>query len=327
MNGVVVATLLLLGGCVRVGFDTTGSGGESSGDRARADGPFGDFAVPEGPPGIVASSDTGLDTLSTWIDITHGTFSMGSPATEPCLYVDERQHQVVLSHDFEVQRFEVTQQQFLSRMGYNPSEFTSCGTSCPVEQVSWNEAAAYCNRLSEEHGRSPCYSCSGVGADVTCGATAAYSGQRIYDCPGFRLPTEAEWEYSYRAGTLTAYYNAGNDAKTCASCTSLDVNADAIGWYCANSGGRPHPVGQKQPNAWGLHDMAGNVWEWCHDWYAGSLGSAAVTDPWGSAASHAGHVLRGGSWATKSFDLRAANRHGTFKKSNNVGFRCVRTRH
>jgi len=163
--------------------------------------------------------------------------------------------------------------------------------------------------------------------NVTCQEAAAYIGQKIYDCPGYRLPTEAEWEYAYRAGTTTAYYNGANDPSAC-SCSPVDTNANAIGWYCGNAGNTTHPVGQKQANAWGLYDMAGNVWEWCHDWFQSSLGSSAVTDPWGSP-SGSYWVVRGSSWSRFAYFLRAARRASSTPPThrlNDLGFRCSRTK-
>lgn len=151
-------------------------------------------------------------------------------------------------------------------------------TDCPVEYVNWNEAATYCNALSSQKGLDQCYTCTGSGPSVTCSEATAYSGIKIFDCPGYRLPTDAEWEYAYRAGSTTAFYPSDGNSGTITDCDN-DPNADKIGWYrynsavtyagCENlssSGGDPcsgpHPVGQKAPNAWGLYDMGGNVYEY-----------------------------------------------------------------
>ena len=279
-----------------------------------------------------------------WVTIPAGTFMMGSPKTDVCRYSDEpEQISVALSNGVEMQSTEVTQDQFYSVMGYNPSLFSSCGGTCPVERVSWHEAVAYCNALSARKGLPRCYvdnatngPCAG---DSSCGpgevcsnnrcikyvVALEYSGSKIYTCKGFRLPTEAEWEYACRAGTTTAFYSGANDQSPCFSCSS-NPNADSIAWYCYNSGHTTHPVAGKTANAWGLYDMAGNVWEWCHDLYQSDLGSSAQTDPVGTGSS--ARVLRGGSWYDFPDYLRAAIRYNftpTFRL-NSFGFRCSRTK-
>ena len=260
--------------------------------------------------------------------ISAGTFTMGSPTSEPCRYWGtggEDQHQVTLTHGFEIQSTEVTQGQFLARMGYNPTYFPSCGQSCPEEDVSWHEAAAYCNALSAQVGLTACYSCTGAGPTIACTEAPGFSGKDIYGCPGYRLPTDAEWEYAYRAGTTSALYSGAKDPATCLS--GADPKADPIAWYDANSGNTTHPVGQKAANAWGLYDMAGNVEEWCHDWFQTNLGFSAVTDPWG-APSGSSRVIRGGAYRFSAGGLRAAMRSQgpPSGRGDPWGFRCCRTK-
>ena len=143
-----------------------------------------------------------------------------------------------------------------------------------------------------------------------------------YECPGYRLPTEAEWEYAARAGTTTATYNGNLDDTGCSS-TVLEP----IAWYCGNSGDEIHPVGNLDPNAWGLYDMLGNVSEWCHDRYESDLGSSAVANPWGPAAGSY-RVFRGGSWDRSAWGTRAAYRFRRYpdNRSYNIGFRPARSR-
>ena len=255
----------------------------------------------------------------TWVTIKAGTFKMGSPTNELCHLNNETQHDVTLTHKFEMQTTEVTQDQFFAVMGYEPWKFTTCGGTCPVEYVRWYEAAAYANALSAKAGLTKCYTCSGSNSGVTCQETTATQGKGIYSCPGYRLPTEAEWEYAYRAGSTTAFHNGG-----ITSCTGKDSNLEKIGWYYENSGSTPHPVGKKTPNAWGLYDMAGNVWEWCHDWYT-TYPTTSVTDPVGTSGSY--RVFRGGSWYDDAQSARAAYRYDDPPGSRGyyLGFRLVRS--
>jgi formylglycine-generating enzyme required for sulfatase activity len=258
-------------------------------------------------------------TTKGFVTFKAGTFLMGSPESENCRKTLEEQHQVTLTHDFEIQQFEVTQGLFKSVMGYNPASFAVCGDDCPVETVSWHEAAAFCNKLSDQHELEECYECSGDNASATCQLTPTYAGKKIYACAGYRLPTEAEWEYAYRAGTQTAFYNGD-----ITSCIEVDDNADKIAWYDQNSDGTTHPIGQKDPNDAQLHDMGGNVWEWCQDWYA-AYGSSSVTDPFG-AEDGSNRIMRGGSFLGYAKGVRAANRLYIIPTSaaNYLGFRCAR---
>jgi formylglycine-generating enzyme required for sulfatase activity len=284
--------------------------------------------------------DAGVPVVAKWQTNPAGKFLEGSPTTEKCRSGVESQRAVTLTNKFEIQTTEVTQAQFRSAMGYNPSHFRGCGNNCPVESVNWHEAAAYCNALSKRAGKSSCYTCSGSGKKVTCVDSAAYKGKSIYACPGYRLPTEAEWEYAYRAGTKTAYYSGNSASGTpCVGCYK-DPVVDKIGWFIANSRVSypgcykpgsclpcrgPRPVGQKQPNAFKLYDMAGNLTEWCHD-IDGGIGSTAVTDPWGSSKGSF-RVMKGGGFNDDARLLRAARRNAlpSDARFHNVGLRCVRT--
>lgn len=221
-----------------------------------------------------------------------GQFTMGSPATEVGRSADEGpQTQVTLRRGFFMGRYEVTQGEYLSVVGSNPSYFTG-DTNRPVEQVNWTEATNYCALLTAR--------------ERTAG--------RLPAGWAYRLPTEAEWEYASRAGS-TNRFSYGDDP----GYTQLGNYA----WYTDNSGNATHPVGGKQPNRWGLFDMSGNVWEWCSDWY-GAYPGGSVTDPRG-APSGSYRVLRGGGWGTSAYACRSAQRnfYDPAARYYVIGFRVV----
>jgi formylglycine-generating enzyme required for sulfatase activity len=260
--------------------------------------------------------------------VVAGTFTMGSPTDEPCRSTNETLHEVTLTRPFEIGEGEVSQGAYKDLMGYNPSSFPDCGLDCPVEWLSWHEAAAFCTALSKKEGLEPCYDCIGNEAEVRCSDAKDYTGANIYACPGYRLPTQAEWEYAYRAGTSTAFYNGPNVAEKCPQCPAGDPNANAIGWYNCNASDGTQKGKQKAANAWGLYDMAGNVSEWTHDRHQIDLGSAAVTDPWG-ADTGTEREVRGGGYSNCSCALRAAARPGATvanTRGSHIGFRCVKTK-
>jgi formylglycine-generating enzyme required for sulfatase activity len=244
---------------------------------------------------------------------------MGSPESEPGRLASEEEHEVTLTRWFEIMETEVTQEQFEALMAYNPSNFTSCGSNCPVEQVSWSEAAAYANAMSADAGLAECYSCSGSGDSMTCTPSRAF--ETPYDCPGYRLPTEAEWEYAARAGTTEATYNG---TSTLIECESPNEVLDPIAWFCGNSSDTTHPAGDKTPNDWGLYDMLGNVFEFVHDWYGEYIGDE--TDPWGPDTG-TNRVERGGSWVHYASHARSAFRIGfdPGSRTYSLGIRLART--
>ena len=262
--------------------------------------------------------------------IPAGSFMMGAPAGEPGRRADEYpQHSVTITRAFWLKRTEVTQGEWRDLMGTNPSYFSSCGGTCPVERVSWNDAVEYVNALSAREGLPRCYT-GGPGSWAFAGL----------GCRGYRLPTEAEWEYAARAGTSSAF--SFGDVTGPTGCATLNTGLDAAGWYCANSrvayagcwdlsrhGGPAcagtHPVATRAPNRWGLYDMHGNVLEWVHDWF-GSYSSAAVTDPTGPS-SDTSRAERGGSWRHDALTARSAFRYGILPDAsgnNSLGFRPAR---
>ena len=235
--------------------------------------------------------------------IPAGTFTMGSPETEEGRYEDEVQHQVTLTRSFYIMEAEVTQGLWKEVMGSNPSHFDSCGDSCPVETVSWYDAVEFSNRLSDRNGLERCYTATGSELVIWSG----------YSCRGYRLPTEAEWEYAARGKTMSPYIYAGSD------------NLDEVGWYLENSGDKPHPVCGKKRNGYGLCDMSGNVLEWVWDWKS-DYPKGSVKDPKGpSSGSY--RVLRGGSWPYDAGTARVALRFGFFPgdRNGNSGFRLSRS--
>ncbi len=240
--------------------------------------------------------------------IEAGTFTMGSPMDELGRLDNEMQHEVTLTKPFYLGVFEVTQAQWELAMGSNPSAYP--GATRPVEQVSYNMI----------RGSSAGAGWPGSSAvDERCFLGVLRSKTGI----DFDLPTEAQWEYACRAGTTTAL-NSGKNLTDEYECP----NMAEVGRYCYNGGesSQHTTVGSYRPNAWGLYDMHGNVWEWCLDWYALSLGTAAETDPKGSP-SGSSRVGRGGSWYDYAEYCRSAYRihDGSSFRSNDAGFRlaCV----
>ena len=219
-----------------------------------------------------------------------GTFTMGCTASSQygCNGDVNPTHSVTLTQAFYLGRYEVTQGQWVARMGSNPSYWQGYSDSAnrPVEQVSWNTI------------------------------------QSFLSATGMRLPSEAEWEYAYRAGTTTAFHSMPGYPNG----TNDDNRAGTIAWYSSNSGSQTHAVGGKAANALGLHDMAGNVWEWVNDWYDGSYYSVSPsTNPLGPVFGSY-RVLRGGSWFNLSYYVRASHRsYSTPGYADiNVGFRVAR---
>ena len=235
-----------------------------------------------------------------FVRIPAGQFRMGSPRSEIHRGLDETRHKVSLENDFLMSKHEVTQYEYRALMGMNPSTFKSCA-SCPVESVSWLDAIRFANQLSAQDGLPSCYSNTG----------AVIGGSSVYACKGYRLPTEAEWEYAARAGSNAAQYGGQH-----------------VAWHGGNSWLKSHPVGQKSPNRFGLFDMLGNVKEWCHDGYALYPGGRRV-NPHFNKNVFKTRIIRGGSWLDAWPFIRVARRE-QFKAnytSRILGFRLVRTVH
>jgi len=243
----------------------------------------------------------------TFVTIPSGTFRMGNVENYGQYSNEKPVHSVTLSA-FEMSIYEITQGQYQSVMETNPAENRGVGDNYPVYYVSWYDAVRFCNKLSDAAGFERCYDESTWACD--------------FSRNGFRLPTEAEWEYACRAGTETNFYTGNNISSD--GLTSTDL--DRAGWYWDNWGQmnkKTHVVGEKEPNAFGLYDMHGNVWEWTYDRY-GLYTSDDQTNPTGHP-SGSGRVERGSSWRFNADWCRSAYRYGfdPSKKAPGLGFRVV----
>lgn len=246
-------------------------------------------------PGVAPAANTppGGRQIPGLAWIPPGQFVMGSPVEETDRDLDEGpQTEVTLTHGFWMGVCEVTQAEYKAVMETNPSRFLG-DPQLPVERVSWREAMDYCARLNQRHA-----------ADGTLPRGYLY-----------RLPTEAEWEYACRAGT-TSRFNFGDDPN--------GLLLPGYAWFGDNSDSAPHPVGTKTANAWGLHDLHGNVLEWCLDAATGSLPGGRVTD-YRAPESGSLRIARGGSWLYGAKACRSANRdsYGETTRCSDVGFRVV----
>jgi sulfatase modifying factor 1 len=289
-------------------------------------------------PGVVQNCSDG------YCRIEPGCFVMGAPAGEwGSAARSTPETQVTLTRSFDMAQTEVTraswqQEGFDPPAQYaNPDKVGDCvDPECPVANVSFWDALVFANRLSEKAGLELCYDlskCEGtVGDGFRC--TQVKTTQfPIYSCRGYRLPTEYEWEYASRAGTRTAF-NSG-DVVPVEECEREQPAVEAMAWYCRNSENHAHAVAQKAPNAWGLHDMIGNVQEWCNDLYA-PYDPGPLTDPTGRLITSSDitgdqdrlRILRGGDFSTPIVQLLKNSWHhytsdATFGVT--VGFRLART--
>ena len=254
------------------------------------------------------------DVPLTMVRIPAGTFMMGAPEDEWGIdYYDKPQHQVTLTQDYYLGKYEVTQRQWVAVMGSNPAVFTSCGLDCPVEGVSWHDIC----------GRTTGSSCTAPSFIGKLNAHLSATGQ-----PGagkFRMPTEAEWERGARGGTTGPFsFDTSANPSWDIHCGSFP-QAEPYMWWCRNSNSRTHPVGQKLANPFGLYDVHGNVWEWVGDWW-GPYISGAKVDPTGPSTGSA-RVKRGGSWNYTAGRCRSAMHYRESPDNfyNHIGFRLARS--
>lgn len=307
-----VVIVITLAGCKGSGNDaspTVPSGGEAQTE--------GGDAMPSPTTGSGTGGGSPIHIPADFVLIKGGAFSMGSPASEAWRGNDETEHGVSVS-DFYMSKYEVTQEEYQKLNGSNPSTFS--GGKLPVENVTWFDAIVYSNARSQNEGLTPAYTIDGQNVSWNRSAN------------GYRLPTEAEWEYASRAGTTTPFN------------TETSINPDEANYY----GHYPYlieenyfsqnkldtkpgqyrqttiPVGSFSPNKWGLFDMHGNVGEWCWDYY-GSYDTKAETDPTGPTSGSL-RVNRGGGWNDFAKHLRSAYRSSTPADNStyNLGFRLVR---
>jgi len=247
--------------------------------------------------------------------VAPGSFLMGTdnhPDGDPFA---ELQHSVTLTRAFYMDQTEVTRDAWVTVMGYDPSLHPACA-SCPIDNVSWLEALEFANARSRAEGLPECFALSSS-REVR---VTSLDGTP-YGCLGYRLPTEAEWEFAYRAGTTTDFYNG-----PMTSSRGFDANLSEIAWYLNNAGGTPHPVGLLTPNALDLYDMSGNLWEWTWD-PIGPYTFRPQIDPLGALGDGDGRVHRGGAYTTHPGVCRASRRAGSDKAHRGpaIGLRLART--
>ncbi len=268
--------------------------------------------------------------IKGFVLIPAGTFQMGS--NEDYSFI-KPVHEVTITKSFYMGKYEVTQAEYEKYCSYGekkPSSDNGDGDNYPAYYVSWYDALVYCNKRSMAEGLTPCYSISGNTDPAKWGELPTAEDDPLRDtwdavecnwnANGYRLPTEAEWEYASRAGDNTV-------ASLTYSGTS-DVNKlGDYAWYYVNSEGASHEVGTKTPNEFGLYDMSGNVWEWCWNWYTKSYDTETEggSDPTGTSSGLL-RVFRGGSWDSNS-DLCAVSFRNAYypnRRDYNYGFRVVR---
>jgi formylglycine-generating enzyme required for sulfatase activity len=240
--------------------------------------------------------------------IPAGTFLMGNTGAFNSFFEFQSElpiHTVTLTKSFYMGKYEVTQEEWITVFPQEPHNFSF--DTWPAYDVTWNEAINFCNKLSEIDGLTKCYTINGQ--NVSCN----------WDANGWRLPTEAEWEYACKAGTTTDFYSGSMTNED-----GLDPNLNKIGWFDNNSNFKFQAVGDKDPNKFGLYDMSGNVLEWCWDIFE-NYSDIAVTDPKGPI-SGTNNVVRGGNWELDAHYCRSSSRFTSGNIYWQTGFRICRAK-
>jgi formylglycine-generating enzyme required for sulfatase activity len=255
----------------------------------------------EPPQTVLWGADLAVAADNGGIQLQPGVFLMGSPKSEDGRYPPEQLHEVKLTRSFWILQTEVTQELYERVMGKNPAKHVKCGPTCPVEEVSFFDAINFCNRLSEIEGLAPAYT---------------LKGQQVvwhWGSPGYRLLTEAEWEYAARSGGKNRGALPGGGPPS------------AIAWHNANARGSTHPSKELRPNELDLYDMGGNVREWTWD-FPSYFGPEYAIDPTGPATGTE-RMTRGGSWTADLTRVRNAYRRPEPPKTSTpqIGFRIART--
>ena len=257
-----------------------------------------------------------LNRMHGLVGVRAGRFIAGSPRFELYRYIDEEIHEVKLTRDFLLLDHEVTQAEWRRVMGWNESHFR--GEQRPVEEVTWFDAVDFCNRCSVREKLEPAYVVKLLEEEGVHILQAEVIWNR--EANGYRLPTEAEWEYACRAGGQSAFSNG----RSVHCCRQFDPGVAGVAWYAGNANDGTHRVKEKSPNDWGLYDMHGNVWEWCWDWYA-EYPLDSVNDPIGPKLGTL-RTTRGGSWLSYARLCRSAYRGSVnpSQSENYLGLRLAR---